>query len=167
MPRPKHEFGQARLLKAASIGQPGQRTFSVRVEAEGGRALARLGKQELLQLALSMQELLATHEARKDALPSELLPERLDLPDMEFQVGRLVIGYDRRHDRFVLEISDQESAGEDRTTLRVSAGRELISEFTEEALAVCAAGRPLCPLCQAAMGPGKHICPKTNGHIVL
>ena len=41
-----------------------------------------------------------------------------------------------------------------------------VAAFAEEALRVCAAGRPLCPLCGGPMDPNGHPCPRTNGHAV-
>lgn len=168
MPRAKHEFGQARSLKAASVGKPGERRFHMTVDAEGGSARAWLEKQELLQHALGMQELLVTHAERPNALKVESLPGRDSAPDLEFEVEKLTVTYDRRYDHIVLEVDDEESMEESRATFRVSLDRTLASAFANEAVAVCSAGRPLCPLCQAPMGPaGEHVCPRRNGHILL
>ncbi|MSP78687.1 MAG: DUF3090 family protein [Dehalococcoidia bacterium] len=167
MPTPRREFGSVHAIKAAAVGRPGERRFNVRIDAEGGRVLAWVEKQELLQLAMGLQELLSANGAKPDASVPGPLAERRTVPDVEFQVSRLVLGYDRRGDRFILELSDEESTAEDRVSIRMSGSRTQMTAFMEEALGVCAAGRPLCPLCTAPIGPGKHICPKTNGHIVL
>jgi uncharacterized repeat protein (TIGR03847 family) len=164
MAGPEHDLGSTRSIQAEAIGRPGQRRFRIVIEAEGGHATVWLEKQELMQLALTIQEV-----ASAEAKPERPTPRR-SAPNqpvrMEFQAGRLAMGYERRSDSFILDLSDQESPDVRTPTIRVAVSREQVSAFAEQALAVCAAGRQPCPLCGAPLDPAiPHICPRSNGHV--
>ena len=58
-----------------------------------------------------------------------------------------------------IESDEQESA---RLIFEATIGQ--VSKFSDEALAVCAAGRPLCPLCHQAIDAEEHFCVRSNGH---
>lgn len=159
-------FGYVSKVTAEAIGAPGQRRFSITIEAEGGKAKVWLDKQELVQLALSIHEVLASQKAKPN--PSR---RRRDSPmsesqDLEFQAGRLVLGYDQEVDLLVLEFGDADSARRSRAQFRVMVDRARGAAFAEQALAVCSAGRPVCPLCHGPIDPGGHVCVRANGHIV-
>ncbi|MSQ11947.1 MAG: DUF3090 family protein [Dehalococcoidia bacterium] len=167
MPKAEHELGHASTIKAEALGVPGQRRFRVLIEAEGGKACAWVEKAELQELALTIQELLASEETKRQeprGTPSPAHTQRQ--ADLEFQVGRLALGYDQEQDWFVLDLSDQ-SMRRGRVLVRVFIGRALIGRFAKEATGACAAGRPLCPLCEAPLGPEQHVCPRANGHFSL
>lgn len=168
MPPRELDFGHARDIKADAVGAPGQRRFRVLIEAEGGKACAWLEKTELMQLALGIQELLSTKSppqgsrARRQSAGTQGGPH-----DLEFQVGRLALGYEREADLVVLEFGGEDAERGGGSELRVLLDRSRSNAFAEQALAVCAAGRPLCPLCQGPIGPGPHVCPRTNGHVTV
>ena len=44
---------------------------------------------------------------------------------------------------------------------------ELNKEFADNAIKLCRAGRPPCPLCGAPIDMEGHICPRHNGHAKL
>ena len=83
---------------------------------------------------------------------------------LEFKLGKLVLGHDSRHRKFIIAAHDEESADEAAPTVRVWGDLAQIKSFADEALRVCAAGRPLCPLCGAPMDQSGHVCPRSNGH---
>ena len=39
--------------------------------------------------------------------------------------------------------------------------------LAQEALRICAAGRPRCFLCRLPVNPEGHVCPRSNGHTTL
>ena len=85
---------------------------------------------------------------------------------MEFDVGNLSLGHYPEKDLFLIEAHDREEDQEE-ALLVFWASRPQLEGLADEAQVVCAAGRPLCPLCSASMGPEAHICPKSNGHHFL
>ncbi|MGH2562473.1 MAG: DUF3090 family protein, partial [Thermomicrobiales bacterium] len=84
----------------------------------------------------------------------------------QFRAGRMELGFDEQRDRLVIIAHDVEDENDaPRFTCRIS--REQAREFSAEAAALVAAGRPRCPLCDASMDPGHHACPQQNGHFPL
>ena len=49
-------------------------------------------------------------------------------------------------------------------SLRLWVTKNQALDFVEQAIAVCAAGRPACELCGNPIDQQGHICPRTNGH---
>ena len=39
-----------------------------------------------------------------------------------------------------------------------------LTNFADNAIKICSAGRPVCPLCNVPMESSGHVCPKVNGH---
>jgi uncharacterized repeat protein (TIGR03847 family) len=83
---------------------------------------------------------------------------------MEFDVGNLSLGHDPEKNLFLIEAYNRDDDQDREALLGFWASRTQLEDLADEAQAVCAAGRPLCPLCNAPMGPEAHICPKSNGH---
>ncbi|MSQ13727.1 MAG: DUF3090 family protein [Dehalococcoidia bacterium] len=168
MPPREVDFGHAHGIKADAVGAPGQRRFRVLIEAEGGKACAWLEKPQLMQLALGIQELLSTQSPPQSP---GVRRRSAGTPggghNLEFQVGTLTLGYERDADLVVLEFGGEDAEQDGGAGFRVLLDRRRSNAFAEQALAVCAAGRPLCPLCQGPVGPGPHVCPRTNGHVVV
>jgi uncharacterized repeat protein (TIGR03847 family) len=52
----------------------------------------------------------------------------------------------------------------DRGRVRLWATREQMLSLARHGAAVCAAGRPRCPLCGNPLDPEGHVCPALNGH---
>lgn len=160
------EFTSVSRLGAEAFGEPGKRTFRIYVESEGGDASVWIEKEHLLQLALAIQQMAAN--ADRDAPPPSP-PTELETPgysSVEMRVAKLALGHDARRGMFVIDVHDAEDV-EDDATLRVWTDPRTLERFSEEALRVCAAGRPLCPLCGRAMDAGGHMCPRVNGHAPL
>lgn len=163
------DFGTADHIKADALGEPGQRTFRVRLNSAGGAACLWLEKEQLQALAMAIDQLLAQLRSNNvgEAERPEPASESGDFPlsnQVEFKAGRLGLGYDEERDLLVLLAHDQ-SADEDAPpnfSCRVSRGkmRTLSSEITS----VVSAGRPRCPLCGTPVTGGKHVCPGSNGH---
>jgi len=162
------EFNSVTSLRAEALGEPGQRTFRVVVESGADSAAIWLEKEQLLQLGLAMMQLLtsipetevpAGERGREEGVGS---PARLD-----FQVGKLVLGHDGASGMFVIDAHNIEGGDDSPATVRVWGDRSQVGTFAEEALKVCAAGRPLCPLCGGPNDAAGHTCPRSNGHAPL
>ena len=155
-------------LRAESLGEPGQRTFRILVDSGSSSAIIWLEKEQLFQLALSIHQILATapdEAAQAAAPPSEMeAPERTHL---DMKSGQMLLGHDGTGGLFTIDAFHEDDDEEDPATLRVWANRHQVASFAEESLRVCAAGRPLCPLCGRPIGASGHICPRSNGHADL
>ena len=166
MARAKNEFTNVTTLSAEALGEPGQRTFRILVDSSSSSAIIWLEKEQLFQLALAIQQLQVTlPEEQGTPGPPPVDREAPALTKLDFKLSKLVLGYEEDRELFIIEAHDSEEEDEESVTIKVWASRELVKEFSEEAVRVCAAGRPLCPLCGGPIDPTGHQCPRVNGHL--
>ena len=163
MPGAKHDLGRAITLTADAVGEPGSRRFRLLVEAQRGDACLWIEKEQLFQLAIAIQQLLATMDAPAGDEPASL-PARSGDAYHEFQVGRLMISEEVRGPIMNLMAKDQEDEDSADATVGTLVDIDQLKALSERALAVCAAGRPRCPLCGTPLGPEGHQCVRTNGY---
>lgn len=163
MPGPKNDLGRAIALTADAVGEPGSRRFRLLVEAQHGGACLWLEKEQLFQLAIAIQRLLSTMDATATGEQTSL-PARSGDAYHEFQVGRLMISEEVRGPILNLLAKDQEDADAAEATVGTLVDIDQLKALAEQALVVCAAGRPRCPLCGSPMGPEGHQCVRTNGY---
>ena len=167
MPDARYDLGRAETVKAEAIGEPGQRTFRLLVDGPRGNACLWIEKEQLSQLSMAIQQLMemsSSEEAREETRrpPSGLSSQ--GQPSLEFKVGKLSLGHEPRRDHFLIEAHDREDDQDGSPLMEFWASRSQMKDLAEEAQVVVAAGRPLCHLCSAPMGPEPHICPRSNGH---
>ena len=160
------DFTNLKSLKAEAVGEPGERTFRIVADADAGSAVLWLEKEQLFQLALAVKQLLAT--VSEESGPFVKLQEGEQSPSerLEFKVGKLVLGHDEASGKFMIEAHGEEDEQESLLKVRVWGDSPQLGAFADEALKVCAAGRPLCPLCGSPMDKAGHRCPRANGHRV-
>lgn len=160
------EFTNVSSLKPEALGEPGQRTFRILVDSESSSAVLWLEKEQLFQLAVAITQLSAI-VPEKEPVRSEDLSAREVAPAtfLEFKLGKLALGHDGRTGLFIIDAHDVEGEEEGPPTVRVYSGGQQMAAFAQEALRVCAAGRPLCPLCSAPVDRDGHRCPRANGHV--
>ena len=163
----KHDFGLVDAVKAEALGEPGQRRFRLLLEGPGGSACLWLEKDQLFQLSVVIRQMLATlfsQESPEDRTHAEPGPSGPHPTSLEFDVGNLSLGHDPDGDLFLIEAHDREDEQQEEALLGFWASRSQLEDLADEAQVVCAAGRPLCPLCNAPMGPEAHVCARSNGH---
>ena len=163
----KYDFGLVDAVKAEALGKPGQRRFRLILEGSGGSASLWLEKNQLFQLSVGIQQMLASLSLQESSEGHPQLgpgPLGQKNTSMEFNVGNLSLGHDPEKDLFLIEAHNIEDDQEEEALLRFWTSRPQLEGLANEAQTVCAAGRPLCPLCSAPMGPEAHICPRSNGH---
>ena len=168
MARAKNEFTNVTSLRAEALGDPGARTFRILVDngVGGGSAIIWLEKEQLSQLALVMQQLLATLPREPQAGATQPPDRETPAPGhVDFKVSKIALGYERGSGLFIIDADDDDDENEDPATIRVWANGEQVKKFSEESLRVCAAGRPLCPLCSRPLDASGHQCPRVNGHV--
>lgn len=157
------DFGQIQRIYAEAFGEPGQRTFRVRIEGSAGQTAALwVEKQHLQALELALKQMLAQLE-HAPAQPPDMGEFPQD-PEEEFRVGRMSMGFDHSDGRVILqayELTDDEDA-DPMITMKISPDQcgALRGQLTE----IIAGGRPTCALCGASIDPGGHACIRSNGH---
>ena len=169
MGSPQAEFNSMSSITPEALGEPGKRTFRLLVEDAAGSAMLWMEKEQLFQLAMAITRLQAilpsSGEDRSAPPPST---GEGSGPHFEFTVGKMVLGHEGTSDRFVIDAYDagEEESEDDAPTIRLWGVRGQLSTFAAEALKVCAAGRPICPLCSEPMDSTGHKCARVNGHDV-
>lgn len=161
----KVEFTNTSRLAPEALGEPGNRTFRILADSESSSAVLWIEKEHLLELALGIQQLMANlpeREEEEGSIPPER--EAPGLTRLDFRIGKLALGHDTRNGLFLIDAYDFDDAAGDEPTVRIWVERAQLEEFAEEAIQVCASGRPLCPLCGRAIDPTGHACPRVNGH---
>lgn len=152
-------------IDAEAIGQPGQRTFRIRVWKDDNSASLWLEKQHLQALSMALRQVMA-REGLLDAQASSppATPAFPEQPTVDLRIGRLALGRDEKSGRFVLwahEIGSEEEAPPD---FACQLDPAQVTTFCDAADAACAAGRPICPLCGGPIDPSGHLCARKNGH---
>jgi uncharacterized repeat protein (TIGR03847 family) len=164
----RYEFDEVTLLSAVAVGQPGKRTFFITVGQNGEWIRVWLEKEQLQALALAIHQFL-------DSLPEEMslsssyapvtsisAGAQPGFPAAELEIDEIALGYAEGKvtlNLVVHALGPQRLEGavvECRTTL------EQIQQFGDEALKICAAGRPRCPICGGPIDPEGHVCPRSN-----
>lgn len=179
------DLGVVEVVGAEAIGQPGQRRFRLFARARGGAAILWTEKEQLLNLALIVDRVLAQASEgrilRVEAQPgahsqaSGDLPDDFPMPpDYDLQVGQLLLNFDEEDKLFLLVAVPFEFEENARGELEpyLQSDNALSFQFTmQQAQALTRrieslgkSGRPVCPLCHAPLDGGPHACPKQNGH---
>lgn len=158
------ELGRVDDVHVESFGEPGQRTFRIRVEKLGGTLSLWLEKFQVEMLGVAVDELLARTASGEPT--GEADPGITFLGDLEVRVGSLAIGYDADQKVFQIETSEFESAF-DLESIVFQTSREQISVVRSEIENIVAASRPRCVLCGTPLTGEPHFCPEQNGHARL
>jgi uncharacterized repeat protein (TIGR03847 family) len=158
------ELGVALGVDAESFGQPGERTFRLRVlGASREWASLWVEKEQMQALSLALSQMLA--QLRQAEQPGAHLADFPDAAEHDIHVGRMEIGFDSNDRTIVLNIyalgADDDEPNPD---LRVRFRQEQCASLSVELKRIIAAGRPLCPLCGTPLTPGGHACIRANGH---
>jgi uncharacterized repeat protein (TIGR03847 family) len=170
MPEHRYDFGLTSAIAAEAIGEPGNRTFRLLVRGDSSFAVIWMEKEQLQALALAAEELLAqigvprgevSEEPFEESDPARDFPA---VPEVEFKIGQLGIGYDQEGSLFVLLAYELEADPEAPATLRCVLTRPQLAGLGRQSARVVAAGRPRCVLCGQPLEPAPHFCPPSNGH---
>lgn len=159
-----HEFGLARGIDAQAFGQPGQRTFRLRIMAGAGdTASIWMEKEQLQALSLALKQMLSQLEYDAEPPPADAG----DFPTVathDFRVGRMGMGFHADDRTIVLYVYEVGLEDNDEPTLRARLTQEQCASLGAHLDDVIAGGRPLCPLCGLAMDASGHACVRSNGH---
>jgi uncharacterized repeat protein (TIGR03847 family) len=165
------DFGIVGNLEAEAIGEPGHRTFRLRLRSGEQTAALWLEKEQLQALAIGLMQLLvrvgkAQEVPASDASPSPLLPfpER---PTLDLKVGRLGLGYHQAEESvalFAYELEEEKEAQEKEAAVVCRASIDQCRDLIAAIEAILAAGRPICRLCLTPIDPEGHVCARHNGN---
>ncbi|MFQ5933444.1 MAG: DUF3090 family protein [Dehalococcoidia bacterium] len=169
MPRAIYEFGLVSRLDAEAMGEPGKRTFRLLVDSPAGSAILWLEKEQLLELSLSIKRAVGMLEAELAQAPPPgsapvISEDSLGGEPVEFKVGKQAMEYDREAQVFRFWSHDVEDGEDSDAKLAFDATSDQVTRLSDDALSICAAGRPICPLCHQPINPEGHFCSRSNGH---
>jgi len=158
------DLGTAQAIDARAHGEPGKRTFQLRIIGSNSESASLwLEKQQLQALSLALTQLLSQLGGRVSATGDiASFPEGAD---HDFRVGRMNIGFDTSNKTVVLQIfsiAREEDDDDPDLMVRVTEGH--CAALNGRLQDIIISGRPLCPLCAAPMDPEGHMCVRTNGH---
>lgn len=163
------DFGSVSGLEAEAIGEPGRRTFRLRVRSGRRTASLWLEKEQVQALGVALMRLLVrVGKAEKlpapGASPSPLSPFP-EQPTLDLKVGRLGLGYQRSEERVLLfAYGPEEESKEGEAAVVCRAGIDHCRDLIAAIEAILAAGRPICSLCLTPIDPEGHVCARHNGN---
>ena len=165
------DFGRVNSLEAEAMGEPGQRTFRLRVSSGQRTASLWLEKEQLQALALALMRLLVQMgqpeyipAAGAVANPLAPFPEQASL---DLKVGRLGLGLDQTEGNIVFFAYEAEEAEEEseqaEAVLACRAAPAQCRDLVAMIEGIVASGRPICRLCLGPIDPEGHVCARSNG----
>jgi uncharacterized repeat protein (TIGR03847 family) len=158
------DFGLARGIDTQTFGQPGQRTFRLRiVGSDGETASMWLEKEQLQALSLALKQMLGQLEYDSEPPPADAGEFPISA-DHDFRVGRMGMGFSPSDRTVALYLYEVGLEDDDEPTLRVHITQEHCASLGVQLDEIIAGGRPICPLCGLSIDPGGHVCVRTNGH---
>ncbi len=177
----KYPLGAVSSIEALTFGEPGQRTFRLDVHSGSAFCSIWMEKEQLLQLGVYLQEAVGRLSQEERDKESDLREESWSGGELtvDFKAGQMLLSRDQESNAFYLQAyereTDEQVEGErpqdDGPGETESVGFWITTAqagvLAEEALKICAAGRPTCFLCGQPINPEGHACPRANGHTVL
>ena len=177
----KYALGAVANIVAVTFGEPGNRTFKLDVQAGSATCSVWMEKEQLLQLAVYLRDLverLSPEERKRDGDLHQETWSGGEL-NVDFKAGQMLLSHDAESNGFYLQAYEREAdepaqeqgQGNEENAETESVGFWITtpqaSVLGEEALKICAAGRPTCFLCGQPINPEGHACPRSNGHTIL
>ena len=151
----RYRFGALSRITAEAIGVPGKRTFKLTLESGAASAILWLEKEQLSQLGTHIQEIVTSLSADVRGRAEEAPEPEWDaaITNLDFKVSKLALGHDTTSNSFLLLAHDMEEGDDNTATVSFWITLQQGEELAEEALRVCAAGRPQCFLCGRPIDP--------------
>ena len=167
--RIRYPLGAVSSIEAETFGEPGMRTFRLVLKAGAAISLVWLEKEQLFQLGTSLQEAVRRlSEADRERPSTPEAPEWSgEETNIEFKALQLMLKYEPSGNSFYFEAHEGDEGEDDAASTSCWVTVSQSAVLSEEALRICAAGRPPCLLCGLPIDPNGHICPRSNGHAVF
>ena len=182
----KYPLGAVTSIEALTFGEPGQRTFNLDVHSGQAHCSVWLEKEQLFQMAVHLRDSVDRISKEDREKGSDLREESWPGAELtvDFKAGQMLLSYDQGSNAFYVqayeretnERGDAEASQTEGSRTAESGETESVgfwitisqaSVLGEEALKICAAGRPTCFLCGQPINPEGHACPRANGHTIL
>ena len=158
------EFGLASGVDAQAFGQPGQRTFRLRLVGEAGQSASLwMEKEQMQALSLALKQMLAQLEYAGEERPGEIEGFPV-VAEHDFRIGRMGMGYDPHDGTVVLYLYEIGVEDGDEPALRTQLTPAQSAALGAQLDEIIASGRPVCPLCGAPVEAAGHACVRSNGH---
>jgi len=161
-------------ITAASVGEPGQRTFYLQARKDDVLVSLLIEKQQVALLSMHIDELLERVGAPEEEVEGEAGAPELEEPiTPEFRVGQIGLGYDERRDLVLVQCDEYVPQDEEEQPqldpdelgrVRLWATRAQVRALARRGEQEVSGGRPICPMCGEAMEPEGHFCIRSNGH---
>jgi len=164
-----YEIDGVDRITVDAVGEPGERTFYVQIQAGPLIVTLLAEKEQVRLLAEALLQLLGTLPEVDEGVAPDAEALALEGPlEPEWRVGEMAIEYEEANGSVEIVITEIEAEDEDATQIGARA-RFVVSRAQARALAlhaleVVAAGRPRCQFCGYPLEPDGHICPAMNGH---
>jgi uncharacterized repeat protein (TIGR03847 family) len=177
----KYSLGPVASIVAVTFGEPGNRTFKLDLQSGLASCSVWMEKEQLLQLAVYLRDLVERLSPEDRKREGDLQEESWSGGELtvDFKAGQMLLNHDAESNGIYLqayarepdEPTPEESPGNEETAETESVGFWITTPqagvLGEEALKICAAGRPTCFLCGQPINPEGHACPRSNGHTIL
>lgn len=162
MTTPSFDLSAPDRFTAGAVGAPGQRVFYLQAREGGQVVTLKCEKEQVRGLGDYLSGLLEKVPGGGMIAADTSLLEPLE---PAWSVGSIGVGYDEASERVVV-VANQfiEEEGEEPATARFAVTRAQAAGFVERARTLMQAGRAICPLCNLAIDPAGHVCPRRNGH---
>lgn len=158
------DFGIARGIDAQTFGQPGERTFRLRILGVSAESASLwMEKEQIQALSMALKQMLSQLEY-KEQPPAADAGDFPTVAQHDFRVGRMGMGFNADDRTVLLYTYEIGVEDEDDPTLRVRLTQEQCASLGEQLDDIIVGGRPVCPLCGVAMSPTGHACVRSNGH---
>jgi uncharacterized repeat protein (TIGR03847 family) len=182
-----HEFDPPERFVVGTVGEPGQRTFSLQARIGTRMVSVALEKQQVAALAERVDELLdqVLDDGSSETIVPAVAPRDLDdqAPleqpiEEEFRAGTMTLSWEPSSSRVVIEVfpiseevvagpdsddeEDEEAEPDEVLLVRITPGAA--RAFALRAGRVVEAGRPSCPFCGGPIDPSGHLCVRANGY---
>ena len=167
----RYPLGTLSHIEAESFGEPGHRTFRLVLEAGAARCLVWLEKEQLFQLGIYLQEVVhsLSPEDRNLGSHSQEPEWSGEGASIEFAASQFLLNLDAPSNSFYLMVyeSSGPESGEEPESVSFWITIAQAQTLAEEAIRICATGRPRCFLCSLPINPEGHVCPRSNGYTPL
>jgi uncharacterized repeat protein (TIGR03847 family) len=155
------DLGRVDDIHVESFGEPGQRTFRLRIVSGAGEVSLWIEKFQVVMLGSALTELL---QSTRPGTPVHAdRPELSFMGELAARVGALAIAYVEEDRVFLIEATELDSPF-DLEIIAFQVDREMIQTMNDEIEQLVAASRPRCVLCGTPLTGEPHFCPQQNGH---
>jgi len=152
-------FGECRSLVPKTVGEPGERIFSIQIECENNYVNLFLEKEQLALISQKINKYNSFAQPKKVNIPitDKTRINNYKLIDfaLEFEENLNIFDF------YFVGVDDQDKG----IAAMFYYQNEYAQFFAKNSLKIISQGRPICSLCFNPINKDGHFCIKMNGHI--